>query len=153
MDCICEKKRKTKIRLADGKARSIQHTVATTCWHPDGTPMSAQKFMQPLFGELPEFFQNEQELQDIWSNPDTRKKLLEILQRSMDGKVLSKNEEFFLKSKQGDNDFTLLAEGIRKLARLWVLIQNGTLLNGSILSWEEPETHKNHSLMNTVSDI
>jgi ABC-type lipoprotein export system ATPase subunit len=83
----------------------------------------------------------------------TRKKLLEILQRSMDGKVLSKNEEFFLKSKQGDIEFTLLAEGIRKLALLWVLIQNGTLINGSILFWDEPETNLNPRLMRTVVEI
>ena len=30
--------------------------MATTFWHPDGTPMSAQQFMEMLFGKLPEFF-------------------------------------------------------------------------------------------------
>ena len=34
--------RKIKVRLADGKARTIQHMMCTTFWHPDGTPMSAQ---------------------------------------------------------------------------------------------------------------
>lgn len=82
-----------------------------------------------------------------------RKKLLEILQRSMDGKVVNKNEEFFLKNKQGELEFTLLAEGIRKLALLWVLIQNGTLLNGSVLCWDEPETNLNPRLMRTVVEI
>ena len=33
-----------------------------------------------------------------------------------------------LLNKQGNMEFTLLAEGIRKLALLWLLIQNGTLL-------------------------
>ena len=82
-----------------------------------------------------------------------RKKLLDILQQSMDGKVISKNEEFFLKSAQGELEFTLLAEGIRKLGLLWVLIQNGTLLNGSILFWDEPETNLNPKLMRTVVEI
>ncbi|MGZ0080042.1 AAA family ATPase [Methylomonas sp. YC3] len=82
-----------------------------------------------------------------------RKKLLEILQGAMDGKVISKNEEFFLKNKQGELEFTLLAEGIRKLALLWVLIQNGTLLNGSVLFWDEPETNLNPKLMRTVVEI
>src|SRR6185436_16741454 len=49
-------KRKAKIHLADGKARNIQHMMCTTFWHPDGTPMSAQQFMEMLFGKLPEFF-------------------------------------------------------------------------------------------------
>lgn len=83
----------------------------------------------------------------------SRKKLLEILQKSIDGKVISKNEEFFLKNKQGELEFTLLAEGLRKLALLWVLIQNGTLTNGSVLFWDEPETNLNPRLMRTVVEI
>lgn len=59
------------MKLADGKARTIQHMMATTFWHPDGTPMSAQQFMELLFGRLPEFFKDETELRAIWSAPDT----------------------------------------------------------------------------------
>ena len=50
--------------------------MVTSFWHPDGTPMSAQQFMELLFGKLPEFFKNEAELRAIWSAPDTRSKLL-----------------------------------------------------------------------------
>ncbi|MEW5784795.1 MAG: EcoAI/FtnUII family type I restriction enzme subunit R [Bacillota bacterium] len=75
--CICIKK--AKVKLADGKERTIQHMTATSFWHPDGTPMSAQEFMKALFGELPEFFRNEDELREIWNMPDTRRKLLEGL--------------------------------------------------------------------------
>jgi type I restriction enzyme R subunit len=71
-----ERPSKIKIKLADGKARTIQHMMATTFWHPDGTPMSAQQFMEMLFGKLPEFFNNEAELRALWSAPDTRAKLL-----------------------------------------------------------------------------
>jgi type I restriction enzyme R subunit len=90
--CVCEKeacevcgqlpcrcKKKATIKLADGKERNIQHMVATSFWHPDGTPMSAQQFMEQLFGKLPEFFKDEAELRALWSVPDTRKKLLEGL--------------------------------------------------------------------------
>ena len=75
--CVCKKK--AKIKLADGKERNIQHMTVTSFWHPDGTPMSAQQFMEMLFGKLPEFFKNEEELRALWSRPDTRKKLLEGL--------------------------------------------------------------------------
>ncbi len=75
--CICRKK--AKVKLADGKERNIQHMMCTSFWHPDGTPMSAQQFMEMLFGKLPDFFKNEDELRAIWSAPDTRKKLLEGL--------------------------------------------------------------------------
>ncbi|HUG66224.1 MAG TPA: type I restriction-modification enzyme R subunit C-terminal domain-containing protein, partial [Pirellulaceae bacterium] len=75
----CECKKKAKVRLADGKERMIQHMMMTSFWHPDGTPMSAQQFMELLFGKLPEFFQDEAELRSLWSTPDTRSKLLEGL--------------------------------------------------------------------------
>jgi type I restriction enzyme R subunit len=65
-----------KVKLADGKARAIQHMMVTSFWHSDGTPMSAQQFMELLFGRLPEFFKNEAELRALWSAPDTRTKLL-----------------------------------------------------------------------------
>jgi type I restriction enzyme R subunit len=70
------KKIRAQVKLADGKARAIQHMVATTFWHADGTPMSAQQFMELLFGKLPEFFKNEDELRTLWSDPETRAKLL-----------------------------------------------------------------------------
>ena len=72
-------RQKIKIKLADGKSRTIQHMTATSFWHPDGTPMSAQQFMEAMFGKLPEFFTDEDELRALWSAPDTRKKLLEGL--------------------------------------------------------------------------
>jgi len=75
----CECKKRARVKLADGKERSIQHMMMTSFWHPDGTPMSAAQFMEHLFGKLPEFFQNEDDLRSIWSAPDTRKKLLEGL--------------------------------------------------------------------------
>jgi type I restriction enzyme, R subunit len=78
-DCACEKKKKAKVKLADGKARTIQHMMMTTFWHPDGTPMSSLQFMEMLFGKLPEFFKDEAELRSLWCEPATRKKLLEGL--------------------------------------------------------------------------
>jgi type I restriction enzyme R subunit len=73
------RRKKIKIKLADGKERTIQNMMCTTFWHPDGTPMSARQFMELLFGKLPDFFKDEAELRVIWSAPDTRKKLLEGL--------------------------------------------------------------------------
>jgi len=80
------RRQKIKVKLADGKERAIQHMMATTFWHPDGTPMSAQQFMEMLFGKLPEFFKNEGELRTLWSTPDTRAKLLQGLAEKGFGK-------------------------------------------------------------------
>jgi type I restriction enzyme R subunit len=82
--CVCTKK--AKVKLADGKERTIQHMVATSFWHTDGTPMSAQQFMEALFGKLPEFFKDEADLRNLWSRPDTRRKLLEGLSEKGFGK-------------------------------------------------------------------
>jgi len=68
-----------KIKLADGKERTLQHQISTSFWRPDGKPMSAAEFVKRLFGEIPELFKNEDELKAIWSRPDTRKALLEGL--------------------------------------------------------------------------
>jgi type I restriction enzyme R subunit len=74
---VCKKK--AKVKLADCKERNIKHMMATAFWHPDGTPMSAQQFLELLFGKLPEFFKDEEELRAIWSAPGTRAKLLQGL--------------------------------------------------------------------------
>jgi type I restriction enzyme R subunit len=75
--CRCNKR--AKVKLADGKARTIQYMTCTSFWHPDGKPMSAQQFMELLYGKLPDFFHDEDELRVIWSAPDTRKQLLQGL--------------------------------------------------------------------------
>lgn len=82
-----------------------------------------------------------------------RKKLMDILQDAIEGKVTSKNEEFFLRNKQGNLEFSLLAEGMRKLGLLWLLIQNGTLTQGATLFWDEPETNLNPKLYGILIDI
>jgi type I restriction enzyme, R subunit len=82
--CLCEKcgkrpcecKKKVKVKLADGKERTIQHMMATTFWSADGRPMSAAQFLESLYGTLPEFFKDEDQLRAIWSLPDTRKAFL-----------------------------------------------------------------------------
>jgi type I restriction enzyme R subunit len=74
------------VKLADGKERAIQHMTVTTFWHPDGSPMSAQQFLEMLFGKLPEFFKNEEELRALWSAPDTRAALLQGLAEKGFGK-------------------------------------------------------------------
>lgn len=71
--------RKTVIRLADGKTRKFQHMSSTSYLGADGKPMSAAQFVESLFGALPDFFKDEDELRAIWSDPTTRKTLLQGL--------------------------------------------------------------------------
>lgn len=67
---------KIKVKLANGKERTIRSMTATSFWSADGTPMSAAQFLESLFGTLPEFFKDEDQLRAIWSDPVTRKSLL-----------------------------------------------------------------------------
>ncbi len=80
--CVCEKRKKIKIKLRDGKDREIQSMIATSFWSADGKPISAEEFLNNLFGELPNLFKSEEELRAIWSNPFTRKVLLEQLEEA-----------------------------------------------------------------------
>ena len=75
--CVCVKR--IKVKLADGKVRQLQSMVATTFWSADGKPMSAAQFLESLFGALPELFRDEDQLREIWSDPSTRKALLDGL--------------------------------------------------------------------------
>lgn len=71
-----------RIELSDGKERSIQHMEQTLFYGPDGKPMSSSEFIQSIFGVTPSLFKDEEHLREIWSNPETRKKLMEQLSES-----------------------------------------------------------------------
>jgi type I restriction enzyme R subunit len=73
------KKPKIKVKLRNGKEREIQHMISTSFWSADGKPISAEEFLNNLFGELPKLFKDEEELRKLWGNPLTRKILLENL--------------------------------------------------------------------------
>ena len=75
--CVCKKK--VKIKLRDGKEREIQHMISTSFWGADGKPISVEEFLNNLYGALPSYFQSEEELRQIWSDPITRKALLDKL--------------------------------------------------------------------------
>lgn len=76
--CTCQKK--VKVRLKSGKELEIQHTTQTMFWDANGTPISSEEFLNNLFGEIPNLFKSEAELRELWSNPTTRKTLLEKLE-------------------------------------------------------------------------
>ena len=79
--------------------------------------------------------------------------ILTRLREAIGGDVAVEGEEFFLRSEQGELEFSLLAEGVRKLALLWLLIRNGSLQPDSVLFWDEPETNLNPKLFGVVMDV
>ena len=80
-------------------------------------------------------------------------RMLDSLESVIGGRVVVKGEEFFLSNEQGDLEFTLLAEGWRKLGLLWLLIRNGTLREGSVLFWDEPEANLNPKMFKVVMEV
>ncbi len=98
--CVCPKK--VKVKLRDGKEREIQHMIGTSFWSADGKPISAQEFLENLFGELPNFFKSEEELRKIWSNPTTRKTLLEKLDEAGFGKDELKTLQQLINAEKSD---------------------------------------------------
>ena len=60
------------------------------------------------------------------------------------------NGRFYLNNSFGRLPFPLVAEGIRKIATLVRLAQNGWLEPGTTLFWDEPEVNLNPKLMDEV---
>ena len=85
---------------------------------------------------------------------DTRREgILTRLREAIGGDVAVQNEEFFLRNEDGDLEFSLVAEGVRKLALLWLLIRNGTLQPAAVAFWDEPETNLNPKLFGVVMEV
>jgi type I restriction enzyme R subunit len=79
--CVCETppRQMVRIKLSGNKEREIDSMVKTSFWSPSGKPISSEEFVKQLFGDLPSFFSDESQLRELWSVPNTRKKLLEEL--------------------------------------------------------------------------
>ncbi len=84
---------------------------------------------------------------------DRHEQLLARLETVIGGTVVVENEEFFLRNEHGNIEFSLLAEGVRKLALLWLLIRNGVMRPGSVLFWDEPETNLNPKLFGLLMEV
>jgi type I restriction enzyme R subunit len=97
-----EPRKKLRIKLRDGKEREIQHMISTSFWNADGKPVSAEEFLNTMFGKLPEFFKNEEELRRLWSNPQTRKAFLEKLAEAGYGKDVLESLQKVIDAENSD---------------------------------------------------
>ena len=73
--------KKVKIKLKDGKEREIQ-SMSSTMFFVDGNVVGAEEFFRKVFDtlQLPELFDSEDKLKELWANPITRRELLERLE-------------------------------------------------------------------------
>ncbi|WP_419149210.1 AAA family ATPase [Pseudoalteromonas 'SMAR'] len=79
--------------------------------------------------------------------------ILELIRKTVGGKVSISGDEFQLKSGNSKLEMSLVAEGHRKLALIWQLIHNGSMFSNNTLFWDEPEANLNPSLMQYVAKI
>ena len=94
------------------------------------------------------------------SLPETRKVsqsceiILKEISEVINGKVVQEDDTFYIVKNDGRKiDFSLEAEGMRKLGLLWKLIRNGLLEKDSVLLWDEPEANLNPELYPLVANI
>ena len=76
--------------------------MATSFWSPGGRPMSAAEFVQKLFGDLPALFKDEDELRNLWSNPETRHALLESLNEKGYGRKQLREIDHMIDAEKSD---------------------------------------------------
>lgn len=91
-----EKKRTLEIKLAPHRTAFMDTMIETLYFDGDGKPVSPEQFLKDLFNKLPDFFADEEALRKIWSNQDTRNKLIdELAERGFDlGKLVKLREAF-----------------------------------------------------------
>lgn len=77
---------KLEIVLPDHRVRRIKFINNIMFWGVDGKPVSAQKFIEEMFGRLPDFFQSSEDLHKMWSDPETREALLDKMNEAGYGK-------------------------------------------------------------------
>lgn len=112
-----------------------------------------EKFNMPFDGTQVDIIVNA-------SLPETRKisknmkAILEKISEVIDGTIVFENDIFYVLKKDGrKTEFSLEAEGLRKLGLLWKLIRNGLLEKDTVLLWDEPEANLNPELYPLVAEI
>jgi type I restriction enzyme R subunit len=90
------KKQMLKVQFAPHRTAFMDSMVETLYFDGDGKPVSPEQFLKDLFSKLPDFFADEEALRKIWSNQDTRNKLIdELAERGFDlGKLLNLRDAF-----------------------------------------------------------
>ncbi len=73
--------------------------------------------------------------------------LAKPLEEMLGGQIVLKGNRFYRKTGDGLLEAHLLAEGLRKVASLLHLVQNGSLSPGGVLLWDEPEANLNPKLI------
>ncbi len=89
----------------------------------------------------------------IGDGAEVAAKLTASMEDAIGGKVVLEGERFSITNEGGRFEAHLVGEGLRKLAALIRLIQNGTITPGGVLFWDEPESNLNPRLTTLVASL
>jgi len=85
---------------------------------------------------------------------DRNRVILGKLGAVIEGEVLYENDTFYVQKSNGLKvEYSLEADGFKRLGLLWKLIRNGLLEPGSILLWDEPESSIHPELMSLIAEV
>lgn len=113
--CICEAdgvgekggdylpEEKIQVTLSDKRKLAITNVIATEFLGEDGKPITPEEYLKQFYDDLPAFFKDEEQLREIWSQPDTRQNLLSGLQ----AKGYSLSQLNIIRNMLGDNNCDL----------------------------------------------
>ncbi|MEM9460437.1 MAG: AAA family ATPase [Myxococcota bacterium] len=79
--------------------------------------------------------------------------LLDPLRDVLGGGVSHSDGRFYVKQGSANMEAHLVSEGLRKIASVYHLINNGSLARNSILFWDEPEANLNPRLVDRVAQF
>lgn len=121
--------------------------------HSKGFLALNEKFKMPFDGTQVDIIVNAS-LPEARMVPVYMQSVLNQISDVIDGEVIQEDDTFYVLKRDGRKiDFSLEAEGIRKLALLWKLIRNGLLEKDTVLLWDEPESNLSPELFPLVAGI
>lgn len=77
--------------------------------------------------------------------------LVTPLNELLGGSVALRGPRFYVNAGDGEHEAHLTAEGLRKIATLIHLVNNGSIKAGTVLFWDEPETNLNPRLVDRLT--
>ena len=133
--------------------KSVLIPSAEMLSHSKGLVAMSSKYGVPFDHTQMDILVNAQ----LWETKEIserNKLLLDKLGAAIDGEVIYENDTFYIIKSNGLKvEYSLEADGFKRIGLLWKLIRNGLLESGSILLWDEPESSVHPEFMYLIAEV
>jgi AAA15 family ATPase/GTPase len=133
--------------------KSVLIPSAEMLSHSKGLVAMSSKYGVPFDQTQMDILVNAQ----LWETKEIserNKLLLDKLGAAIDGEVIYENDTFYIVKSNGLKvEYSLEADGFKRIGLLWKLIRNGLLESGSILLWDEPESSVHPEFMYLIAEV